>query len=158
MKIEGKTIGVMQLQSRQLDAYTQEDIDLLAGMANVAAVAVQNARLYGEVERELAERMRAEESLKEHSERLVLVHTEDITERVQAEEEVKKRSAELRRTVNLMAGREVRMAELKGVIRKLRAQLEEAGLAPVADDPLLAGWTEDRGTVPHASTQEQDHD
>ena len=61
MKIEGKTIGVMQLQSRQLDAYTQEDIDLLAGMANVAAVAVQNARLYGEVERELAERMRAEE-------------------------------------------------------------------------------------------------
>ena len=41
--------------------------------------------------------------------------------------------------VNLMAGREVRMAELKGVIRKLRAQLEEAGLTPVADDPLLAG-------------------
>ncbi len=44
--------------------------------------------------------------------------------------------------VNAMAGREVRMAELKGVIRQLRAQLEEAGLAPVADDPLLAGWEE----------------
>ena len=258
MKVEGEVIGVMQLQSCRLDAYTQEDIDLLAAMANVAAVAVQNARLYESVQRELAERVRAEEALKEYSERLeemvaertaelreseeksraqykgipvptytwqkvgddfalvdyndaaeaitqgkiadfvgiklgemyrdmpeirdeiercfakkttleremsyeymstgesrhlavkyafvppnlVLVHTEDITERVQAEEEVKKRSAELRKMVNLMAGREVRMAELKGVIRQLRAQLGEADLTPVADDPLLAGREE----------------
>ena len=41
-----------------------------------------------------------------------------------------------------MAGREVRMAELKDVIRQLRAQLEEAGLTPVADDSLLAGREE----------------
>ncbi len=46
------------------------------------------------------------------------------------------------RGILLMAGREVRMAELKDVIRKLRAQLEDAGLAPVVDDPLLAGWEE----------------
>jgi len=70
---------------------------------------------------------------------LVLVHTEDITKRVQAEEEIKKRTTELREMVNLMAGREIRMAELKDVIRQLRAQLEEAGMTPVADDPLLAG-------------------
>jgi len=72
---------------------------------------------------------------------LVLVHTEDITPRVWAQEEIEKRTAELRKVVNAMAGREVRMAELKDVIRKLRAQLEEAGLTPVADDPLLAGLT-----------------
>jgi DNA-binding response OmpR family regulator len=70
---------------------------------------------------------------------LVLIHTEDITERVRAEEEARKHAAELRKMVNAMAGREVRMAELKDVIRQLRAQLEEAGLTPVADDPLLAG-------------------
>ncbi len=38
--------------------------------------------------------------------------------------------------VNATAGREVRMAELKKVIKKLRAQLMEAGLEPVANDPL----------------------
>jgi hypothetical protein len=36
--------------------------------------------------------------------------------------------------INSMAGRELRMAELKKVIKKLRSQLEEAGMKPVADD------------------------
>ena len=45
LKVEGKTIGVMQTQSYKLDAYSQEDIALLAGLANVAAVAIANARL-----------------------------------------------------------------------------------------------------------------
>jgi len=73
---------------------------------------------------------------------LVLVHTEDITERVQAGEEIRKRTAELRELVRAMAGREVRMAELKEVIQKLHVQLEAAGLEPTADDPL-APWMEE---------------
>ncbi len=52
------------------------------------------------------------------------------------EERVKERTKELQKAVNLMAGREVRMAELKEVIKKLRAQLLEAGLEPLYDDPL----------------------
>jgi hypothetical protein len=36
-----------------------------------------------------------------------------------------------------MAGREVRMAELKDAIKELRTQLRDANLTPVADDPLL---------------------
>ena len=73
----------------------------------------------------------------------------DITARKQVEKELTKyrehleelvgeRTAELRKIVNAMAGREVRMIELKDVIRKLRVQLEGAGLEPVADDPLSA--------------------
>ena len=37
---------------------------------------------------------------------------------------------------------EVRMAELKDVIRALRAQLEATGLTPAADDPLEP-WREE---------------
>ena len=76
------------------------------------------------IARDITERKRAEDELKGHRDHL--------------EELVAERTAELRRMVNLMAGREVRMAELKDVIRQLRAQVQEAGLTPVADDPLLS--------------------
>jgi GAF domain-containing protein len=55
MKIEGKTVGVIQVQSNRLDAYTEDDIALLSALANVAAVAIQNTRLYEEA------RLRADE-------------------------------------------------------------------------------------------------
>ncbi len=49
MKVEGQTMGVVQVQSHQLDAYTQEDLDLLVALTNVAAIAIQNAQLYQEL-------------------------------------------------------------------------------------------------------------
>jgi PAS domain S-box-containing protein len=64
----------------------------------------------------------------------VIVFCMDITERKQAEEEAAKRTRELRTMVNAMAGREVRMAELKKQIRVLGEQLRKAGLDPVLDN------------------------
>lgn len=58
MRVDGGTVGVIQIQSRRLDAYTPDDIDLLSAMANVAAIAVQNARLYAETRRS-AQQMQA---------------------------------------------------------------------------------------------------
>ena len=48
---------------------------------------------------------------------------------------VRERTAKLETTINLMAGRENRMRELKDVIGKLQEQIVEAGMSPVADDP-----------------------
>lgn len=73
----------------------------------------------------------------------------DISERKRAEEAaarqheeleaaVRERTSDLRTIVNSMAGREVRMAELKNDVRALRRQLIEQGLRPVVDDPLGA--------------------
>jgi PAS domain S-box-containing protein len=81
------------------------------------------AKHFISIGRDITERKAAQEELEKHREHL--------------EELVAERTADLRKLVNAMAGREVRMAELKDVIRLLRAQLEEAGLEPVADDPLL---------------------
>ena len=72
---------------------------------------------------------------------------DDITKQKQAEvllqeaydtleERVEDRTNDLSLMLDSMAGREVRMAELKKVIKKLRAQLKDAGFSPIADDPL----------------------
>jgi PAS domain S-box-containing protein/putative nucleotidyltransferase with HDIG domain len=58
MKLEGKAIGILQVQSHRLDAYSQEDMDLLAGVANVAAVAIDNARLHQEMRKALEDTIR----------------------------------------------------------------------------------------------------
>ncbi len=71
---------------------------------------------------DITEKRRAEEELKRHRDHL--------------EEDVQERTRKLSTLVKAMTGRELRMAELKNVIKKLRAQLEEAGIEPVVDDPL----------------------
>lgn len=53
----GKVIGVLNIQSTELDAYTERDESLLTALANSAAIALENARLY---ESELARRKQAE--------------------------------------------------------------------------------------------------
>lgn len=53
------------------------------------------------------------------------------------EERVRDRTQDLETLVGAMAGREVRMAELKRVIKRLRKQIVEADMEPVANDPLL---------------------
>jgi PAS domain S-box-containing protein/putative nucleotidyltransferase with HDIG domain len=70
MKVQGETMGVMQAQSYRLDAYGREDMDLLSALANVAAVAIQNAGLYEKAQKELAERVRAEKELHQSFEKL----------------------------------------------------------------------------------------
>lgn len=71
----------------------------------------------------------------------------DITERKNVEEEIRRlnatleqrvqeRTEELRRAVHLMAGREIRIAELKHAVRVLRDQLLQAGIEPLLDAPL----------------------
>jgi len=64
----------------------------------------------------------AEDKLKEYGEKL--------------ETMVDQKTAALRKTIDLMAGREVRMLGLKKTIKLLRGQIEEMGMVPVADDPL----------------------
>ena len=104
-----EVIGFLTLDSFQEDfVYTEEHVGLAMSFATQAAQAIYNARLYERV----------------------IADANDLEKRVQ------QRTAELGDFVELTADREIRMIELKEVIKKLRTQLINAGQTPVADDPL----------------------
>lgn len=74
IKIAGQVIGVLDVQSPQPNAFNSNDIQVLQTLADQVAIALENARLYESVQKELAERKQAEK------ERQVLIH--DLGERV----------------------------------------------------------------------------
>jgi GAF domain-containing protein len=51
MTLSGRTIGMLSAQSYQPNVYTEEDLQILSTLANQAAVAIQNGRLFNETER-----------------------------------------------------------------------------------------------------------
>ena len=59
-----ETIGVLSVQSYDPNAYTEEDLNLLSGIANQVGIAIQNSRLYTSAQQEIAERQKAEEQLR----------------------------------------------------------------------------------------------
>ncbi|MCF2143203.1 MAG: PAS domain S-box protein [Candidatus Heimdallarchaeota archaeon] len=59
MKIGGETIGIIEVHSYRANAYSEQDIELLSALANVAAVAIQNARLFN-MQQDINEQLRQE--------------------------------------------------------------------------------------------------
>ncbi|MBE9507379.1 MAG: GAF domain-containing protein [Chloroflexi bacterium] len=58
IQVEGRVLGVINVESREPDAYTHADTQLLFTLASQAALALENARLYAR-ERRRAEEMAA---------------------------------------------------------------------------------------------------
>ena len=52
---EGKCIGVLELQSYKANAFSQEISELLSGVANQLALAIQNARLYEQIRKRVSQ-------------------------------------------------------------------------------------------------------
>jgi PAS domain S-box-containing protein len=81
LQIGPRIIGVISVQSYSLNAYTQDHLTLLSGVANQVAIAIENARLYEAARRELEERKRAEDEVRELNaqlERRVLQRTVEL--------------------------------------------------------------------------------
>ena len=53
--VSGKVIGVLDVQSAETNAFSQEDINVLATLADQIAIAIENARLFGEARKALDE-------------------------------------------------------------------------------------------------------
>lgn len=55
IQIEGRLLGVINVESREVDAYSHADARLLSTLASQAALALENARLYGRERRRVEE-------------------------------------------------------------------------------------------------------
>ncbi|UCC64836.1 MAG: GAF domain-containing protein [Anaerolineae bacterium] len=55
VQIEDRVLGVLNVESAQLDAFSQADQELLSILASQAALALENARLHGEERRRVEE-------------------------------------------------------------------------------------------------------
>jgi len=63
----GEAIGAMTIQSTQPAAFSDEDVTALQIMADQLAYAITNAHLYRHTQREIIERKRAEEKLRQYA-------------------------------------------------------------------------------------------
>jgi len=62
---KGQTLGAMTLATKRPHAFPPEEQELLASIGQQVGVAIENARLYEQAQQDLAERIRAEEELRE---------------------------------------------------------------------------------------------
>jgi len=106
--IQNNFIGYITLDSRKQSAFGSPEAKLANLFASQVAQAIHNARLYEQLS----------------------VHANSL------ESNIKDRTKELTTMVDHMAGREIRMAELKNVIDHLQKQLEDQGIEPTIQDPL----------------------
>lgn len=56
LKVKGSIIGIIALDGHQVDQFSQKDVALALIYANQVAIALENARLFSEVQNELVER------------------------------------------------------------------------------------------------------
>jgi PAS domain S-box-containing protein len=55
LKVEGKTIGVLNAESENADAFDEMDLQLFSALADYCALALENARLYGQAKHHTAQ-------------------------------------------------------------------------------------------------------
>ena len=72
--IKDRVIGVLDVDSTKVNAFSQSDVRLLSTLAAQAAVAIENARLYEQAQQEIAERKRAEEEVKRRNRELAALN------------------------------------------------------------------------------------
>ncbi len=65
LTVQDKVVGLLTLAKEEANFYTKHDVSLVGAFANQSAITVTNARLYQQLQNELAERMRAERALQE---------------------------------------------------------------------------------------------
>jgi len=64
LRAKGEVTGAIEAVNKAGGPFAEEDLALLTALAGSAAIAIENARLYGRAQQEIAERTRVEEELR----------------------------------------------------------------------------------------------
>jgi len=70
LQVSGRTIGAINVESPEPNAFNEHDERLLTTLANQAAIAIENARLFGTLQQELTEHRRTAKRLHQYQEQL----------------------------------------------------------------------------------------
>jgi PAS domain S-box-containing protein len=84
--VQGKVIGLLNVNKEQPYFYKEEDVEVVQIFAEQAAVAVENSRLYEQAQIELRERIQAEIEAKQRASLLALIN--DISREIAAVQEL----------------------------------------------------------------------
>jgi diguanylate cyclase (GGDEF)-like protein len=97
LKIGQKVLGVMNVALKRAHTFSSEEIQVLEFLADQAAIAIQNAKLYEQAQQEIADRKKAEKAIKHlanHDALTGLPNRRLFTERIQLEIARSERSAQ----------------------------------------------------------------
>lgn len=89
LKVGQKILGVLDVQSPQRDAFSEDDVRVIETLADQIAIAIENAALYEAIHRELEARYRFEDELREHRD-----HLEELVQQRTADLNAAKEQAE----------------------------------------------------------------
>jgi PAS domain S-box-containing protein len=67
LRVAGEIVGVLDVQSPQRNAFDDNDVIVIETLADQIAIAIENARLYEELQQELTDRQRAEKRLEHYA-------------------------------------------------------------------------------------------
>jgi CheY-like chemotaxis protein/HPt (histidine-containing phosphotransfer) domain-containing protein len=74
LRLKERVIGVLNVESAEADAFGADDVRLLSTLAAQAAVAIENARLHEQAQKEITERRQAEGALQQRTRELELLN------------------------------------------------------------------------------------
>jgi signal transduction histidine kinase len=129
MRVQGRTIGALALHRHRPDrpSYNQDDVKLAQDLADRAALAIENARLFRQVQSELAERARAEDEIRQLNAGLEQRVAERTAELARAntvlEREVAERT-QLGQQIQQHADRSAALAELSGALAEASPKIQ----------------------------------
>jgi PAS domain S-box-containing protein len=128
LKAKGRTIGAIEAINKASGDFDREDLMMLTSMAASAAIAIENARLYEQAQKEIAERKRVEARLRKANREL-----RAMGERHEkAEEEIRRLYKELQDYANRLETMVAeRTHELQAERDRTQAILEAVGEAVV---------------------------